>query len=313
MEVKGRNVVLSRRAILQEEQERKAQEMLRSLEPGQEFEGRVKKVTSFGAFVDIGGIEGLVHVSEMSRARVQNPADFVQPGETVRVKVLSVDRDAKGRPRIALSMKALTPDIWEQGLPLREGDIIRGKVSRLTDFGAFVEVAPGVDGLVHISEIGFERIAHPSRVLNVGQEVEALVLKIDPAQRRISLSLRGAAMRRSLESGEPGEVRLEPGQVLRGVVEESKPYGIFVRLPQIGPGARGLLPVEELGEAAGRSDLKKSFPPGQELEVEIAAVDERGRIRLSRKKGEQEGYSDFLRDQKPGKLGTLGELFRKKE
>jgi small subunit ribosomal protein S1 len=168
---RGKNIVVSRRALLQEEQEKKLQEILASLQPGFELEGKITRVADFGVFVDLGGIEGMVHVSEISHARVSHPSEVLKQGQTVKVRVVKVEPDKKDRKRIALSMKALEPDSWEKGLGFQEGEIISGKVSRLTDFGAFVEVAPGVDGLVHISEISYDRISHPGAVLHEGDAV----------------------------------------------------------------------------------------------------------------------------------------------
>jgi small subunit ribosomal protein S1 len=311
---RGKNIVVSRRMLLQEEQEKKLQETLAALKPDLELEGQVTKLTDFGAFVDIGGVEGLIHVSEVSRARIGHPSEILQPGQTVKVKILKIEPDKKGRQKISLSMKALEPDPWEVGIPFQEGDVISGKVSRLADFGAFVEVIPGLDGLVHRSEISYEKISHPSRVLNVGDPVQVRVLKIDEPNRRISLSIKAAMVFGQNGEGE-GDVRLEVGQVLKGIVEEQKPYGLFVRLPQLGMKTRGLLPLEELFES-DRSDVKKKMTPGKEVQVEIIAIDEENKIRLSQKsikeREDRGDYEKFLK--KPGRgtsLGTLGELFQK--
>ena len=316
MEIKerGKNIVVSRRMLLQEEQERKIQETLAALRPDLELEGQVTKLTDFGAFVDIGGVEGMVHVSEVSRARIGHPSEILQPGQTVRVKILKMEPDKKGRQKISLSMKVLEPDPWEKGIPFQEGDVISGKVSRLADFGAFVEIIPGLDGLVHRTEISYEKVSHPSRVLNVGDPVQARVLKIDEPNRRISLSIKAAMVFGQNGEGEE-DVRLEVGQVLKGIVEDQKPYGLFVRLPQLGMKTRGLLPLEELLEA-DRSDVKKKMPPGKEVQVEIIAIEEDNKIRLSQKsikeRDDRGDYEKFLK--KPGRgssLGTLGELFQK--
>jgi small subunit ribosomal protein S1 len=316
MEIKerGKNIVVSRRVLLQEEQERKLQETLAALRPDLELEGQVTKLTDFGAFVDIGGVEGMVHVSEVSRARIGHPSEILQPGQTVRVKILKMEPDKRGRQKISLSMKALEPDPWEVGIPFQEGDVISGKVSRLADFGAFVEVIPGLDGLVHRTEISYEKISHPSRVLNVGDPVQVRVLKIDEPNRKVSLSIKAAMVFGQNGEGE-GDVRLEVGQVLKGVVEDQKSYGLFVRLPQLGMKTRGLLPLEELLES-DRSDVKRKMTPGKEVQVEIIAIDEDNKIRLSQKsikeREDRGDYEKFLK--KPGRgssLGTLGELFQK--
>src|SRR4030043_2156890 len=148
---KGKNIIVSRRVILEEEQEKKSKETLAKLKPDLECEGKVTKLTNFGAFVDIGGIEGRVHISEISHGRINHPSEILKPGQQVKVKVMKIEADKGGRPKISLSVKALEPDSWDKGLGFEEGEIIRGKVSKLADFGAFVEGAPGVAGFVHIS------------------------------------------------------------------------------------------------------------------------------------------------------------------
>jgi len=316
MEIKerGRNVIVSRRALLEEEKEKKSKETLERLKPDLECEGKVTKLTDFGAFVDLGGVEGMIHISEISHARIGHPSEILKPGEPVRVKVMKIEPDKEGRPKVSLSIKALEPDSWEKGLGFEEGEILCGKVSRITDFGAFVEVAPGVDGLVHISEISYERISHPSRFLHEGDRVDVLVMQINREMRRISLSIKEAIIKQRMIEEESDKVHLEVGQILKGIVEDSKPYGLFIRLPQFGPKVRGLLPVEELKDSE-KGDVKKKFPRGREIQVEIMSIDEKGRIRLSQRvmeeREDREDYKKFLeKKDKSGKLGTLGDLFK---
>jgi small subunit ribosomal protein S1 len=311
---KGKNVIVSRRVLLEEEQEKKSKETLERLKPDLECEGNVTKLTDFGAFVDIGGVEGMVHISEISHVRINHPSEILKPGQLVKVKVMKIESDKEGRPKVSLSIKALEPDSWEKGLGFEEGKIIRGKVSRLADFGAFIEVAPGVDGLVHISEISYERISHPSRLLHEGDRVDVLVMGIDHETRRISLSIKEVAIKKRIIEEGSDKVRLEVGQILKGIVEDSKPYGLFIRLPQFGLKVRGLLPVEELRDSE-KGDVKKKFPRGREIQVEIISIDEKGRIRLSQRvmeeREDQEDYKKFLeKEDKGGKLGTLGDLFK---
>ena len=317
MEIKerGKNIIVSRRVLMQEEREKKSKETLERLRPDLECEGKVTKLTDFGAFVDIGGIEGLVHVSEISHVRINRPSDVLKPGQQVKVKVMKIESDREGRPKISLSIKALEPDAWDRGLGLQEGEIIHGKVSRLADFGAFVEVAPGVDGLVHISEISYDRIPHPSKLLKEGEGVDVLVMGIDREARRISLSIKEATIKRKMETeGGSEKIRLEVGQILKGIVEDIKPYGLFVRLPQFGPRVRGLLPTEEL-RGSEKGDVKKKFPKGQEIQVEIISIDEKGRIRLSQRvmeeREDRRDYQKFAeKEERAGNLGTLGEIFK---
>ena len=313
---KGKNIIVSRRVLLEEEQEKKSKETLARLKPDLECEGKVTKLTDFGAFVDIGGIEGMVHISEISHGRINHPSEILKPGQQVKVKVLKIEVDKEERPKVSLSIKALEPDSWEKGLGFEEGEIIHGKVSRLTDFGAFVEVAPGVDGLVHISEISYERVSHPSKFLHKGDRVEVLVMGIDRQTHRISLSIKEATIKKRMEKEGEGsdKVRREVGQILKGIVEDAKPYGLFVRLPQLGAKVRGLLPVEELRDSE-KGDIKRKFPKGQEIQVEIISIDEKGRIRLSQRvmeeREDREDYKKFLeKEGKNGKLGTLGDLVK---
>jgi small subunit ribosomal protein S1 len=312
---KGKNIIVSRRVILEEEQEKKLKETLSRLKPELECEGKVTKLTDFGAFVDIGGIEGLIHISEISHGRISHPSEILKTGQPVKVKVLKMETDKEGRPKISLSIKALEPDSWEKGLGFEEGEIISGKVSRLTDFGAFVEVAPGVDGLVHVSEISYERVPHPSKFLCEGDRVEVFVMGVDREAHRISLSIKEAVIQKKMSEEERSDkVRLEIGQILKGVVEDSKPYGLFIRLPQIGPKVRGLLPMEELKDSE-KKDVKRKFPRGQEIQVEIISIDEKGKIRLSQRvmeeREDREDYKKFQeKEEKGGKLGTLGDVFK---
>jgi small subunit ribosomal protein S1 len=313
---KGRNIVISRRALLEEEQEEKLEKTLAMLKPGMECAGKVTKLTDFGAFVDLGGIEGMVHLSEISHQRIGHPSETLKSGQDIRAKVMKIETDRDGRVKISLSIKALEPDSWEKGLGFQEGEIIQGKVSRLMDFGAFVEVAPGVDGLVHISEISYERISHPSKLLHEGDRVDVLVMGIDQKTRRISLSIKEAMIKKRTSEDEEGsdQVRLEVGQIVKGIVEDIKPYGIFVRLPQLGAKVRGLLPLEELKDSE-KVDVKRKFLKGTEIQTEFVSIDEKGRIRLSQKmieeRRDQEEYKKFLeKEDQDGKLGTLGDILK---
>ncbi|BCU81764.1 30S ribosomal protein S1 [Polycladomyces abyssicola] len=183
-------LILSHKAVLEEEAEKKKQATLESLQEGQVIEGTVQRITDFGAFVDIGGVDGLVHVSELAWNRVEHPSDVLTEGDKVQVKVLKVDRDNE---RISLSIKETQPGPWEKvGDEIKTGDVVTGTVKRLVSFGAFVEVYPGVEGLVHISQISRKHIATPAEVLEEGQEVRVKVLDMMPEQKRISLSIKDA-------------------------------------------------------------------------------------------------------------------------
>jgi small subunit ribosomal protein S1 len=181
-------VILSHRAVLEQKEAEQKRQMINNLEAGQVLEGTVRRITDFGVFVDIGGMDGLVHISQLSHARVSHPSDVVQEGQTVKVKVLSVDPE---KERISLSIKETLPGPWD-GITekIAVGDVVEGKVKRLVSFGAFVEIMPGVEGLVHISQIANKHIGTPHEVLKEGDVVRAKVLDVNESERRISLSIR---------------------------------------------------------------------------------------------------------------------------
>ncbi|MBU8726573.1 MULTISPECIES: 30S ribosomal protein S1 [Bacillus] len=181
-------VILSHRAVVEQEQLDKKQDFLQKLEVGSVIDGKVQRLTDFGAFVDIGGIDGLVHISQLSHAHVEKPSDVVEEGQEVQVKVLAVDRDNE---RISLSIKETLPGPWSQiGEKVKQGDVLEGTVQRLVSFGAFVEITPGVEGLVHISQISHKHIGTPHEVLEEGQTVKVKVLDVNEDEERISLSIR---------------------------------------------------------------------------------------------------------------------------
>ncbi len=193
LELRGRNnVVLSRRAYLAEENAKQANELRKKLVEGAEMTGVVTRMERFGAFVDLGGVEGLIHVSEIGHTRVENPGDVLQKNQEVRVKILEIKNLGEKNERISLSLKALQEDPWDKLVnQFSEGAIITGKVVSIQNFGAFVELAPGVEGLVHISQLSSgKRISKPGEVVSIGQEVKAVIREINRKQRRISLSMR---------------------------------------------------------------------------------------------------------------------------
>jgi small subunit ribosomal protein S1 len=317
---RGRNVIVSRRALLEEEREKLARETLERLKPGEVIEGAVTRLMKYGAFVDIGGVEGMLHISRMAHHRVGDPSDLVSAGQRVKVLVEQVETGPDGRPRISLSMKALEPTPWEKGLGFSEGEVVRGTVRRLMDFGAFVELLPGLEGLVHVSEVSFERIAHPRKLLSEGQEVNVRVLKIDEEKQRVSLSIKEASAFPPAgaegAAGREGEgVKLEEGALLNGVVESVSSGGLQVRLPEAGPGVRGFLPRAELGIQDRGADMKKKYPPGASVRVAVVSVESGDKVRLSiRRMEEQQQRGEFRtygeQGNKQGSLATLGDLFK---
>lgn len=188
---RGRNIVLSRRAHLEAEAARRADELREKLNEGAEVTGKITRLERFGAFVDLGGVEGLVHISEIAHNRVGHPKDVLRSGEEVNVKILELKGLGGDKERISLSIKALLPDPWDGALEkLQEGEVITGKVVSIQQFGAFVEVVPGVEGLVHVSQLARSRVSRPADAVSVGQEVRARIRKVDRDKKRISLSIR---------------------------------------------------------------------------------------------------------------------------
>jgi small subunit ribosomal protein S1 len=303
----GRNVVVSRRALLEEQQAAAAEETRKKILPDAVLAGTVVSLADFGAFVDLGGVQGLVPMSELSHARVERAGDRLRVGETVTVKVLRVDAD-KGR--ITLSLKALEGDPWA-AVPgqLRERQVVRGRAMRATEFGVFVQLLPGVDGLLHTSEIPRHRHGAIREMVAAGAEIAVIIAAVDPARRRVSLALapEGASVGERLESA------VTVGAVLTGTVERVEPFGVFVRL---GPGQTGLVPNAELGTTRG-TDHRRMFPAGSELKVLVLGIEEGGRrIRLSREKAlaheEQAETQAYIKDtaRKGGFGMTLGDFLK---
>ncbi len=272
---KGR-IILSRRVLLEEEEQKKRQEVLSALEPGQIVEGKIVEVTDFGAFVNIGPVDGLVHRTELSWGRFNHPREVVKEGDVVRAKVLSVDPE---RERVNLSIKAATPNPWESVAEKYEvGQKVKGKVVGLTPFGAFIEIEPGLEGLVHVSEMSWtKRPRHPSEVLKEGDEVEAVVLKIDPEEKRLSLGLRQLMPDPWKELPD----KYPPGAVIKGKVTGITPFGVFV---EIEPGIEGLIHISELDHQRIENPATL-FKKDDEVEAVILQIDPaEQRVSLSRKR-----------------------------
>lgn len=309
---KGRRVVVSRKALMRREEEGKAREVLAGMREGTELEGTVARLEAFGAFVNLGGVDGLVHVSEIRHGRTDNPADVLSIGQKVRVKVLSVKEQDGGRPKISLSIKAAQPDPWDEvAESFWVGRRVQGTVVRLADFGAFVNLALGIDGLVHVSEVDVRPVAHPKDKLTQGQQVEAVILSIDAERKRISLSIKDvlAADGVGLEgegaaTGEAGAGAAQPktptvGDIVDGWVAGIKPFGLFADLPIYGHRARALVPHEETGERRGM-DLSKRFRIGDQIRLEVIEVDAEGRIKASMTKLQDRSAEDAFKAYQAG-------------
>ncbi len=299
----GRNVVVSRRALLEAAAAKAAQETRKKLVADAVLPGTVVALADFGAFVDLGGVQGLVPMSELSHARVARAADRLSVGQAVTVKVLRID---EARGKVTLSLKALEGDPWAAVAGrLRERQVLRGRAARATEFGIFVELLPGVDGLLHASEIPRHRQAELREAVTAGAEIAVMIVTLDSGRRRVGLALapEGAAVGEELAS------TVAVGAVLIGTVERVEPFGVFVR---VGPGQMGLVPNAELGAERGM-DPRRAFVPGAEMKVLVLAIEEGGRrIRLSREKAlaheEQAEAQAYMKDAKKGGFGmTLGE------
>ena len=312
MEVRdgGRSIVVSRAELLREEQARAAEKTLENIEAGMEIEGTITRVADFGAFVDVGGVEGLIHVSELGFGHVDNPADVVSEGEKVRVKVLSIEEGERGL-RIGLSMKETMEDPWEAAIKdVYAGAKLSGTVNRIEPFGAFVEVAPHVEGLVHVSEMSWEKhVKRPSDVVSVGQVIAVEVLDVDLPRRRISLSMKAAA-------GDPwNDVtdRFVVGQEVTGTVENIEDFGVFVNLA----GVTALLPRSEMG-LSGSATPHAMFARGGEVTARVLAI-EPARRRMSLTLKSADAVADdagagprSYADEGTTGLGTLGDLLKDK-
>jgi small subunit ribosomal protein S1 len=309
-EEQGKNIILSRRALLEKEKAEKVQKLKETLHVGMDVAGTVRSVMNFGAFVDLGGIDGLIPASELSWVRNERPADILSVGQQVTARILSVDWESN---KLSLSLKAMEPDPWTRiAGTYAEGSRVTGKIVRLAPFGAFVNLEPGIDGLIHISNLGAgRRINHPKEVVEVGQTLEAYVLSVDAENRKISLSINPKV--------EPEKIVLPAvGDILEGKVEKIMPFGVFVKLKS---GLTGLIPNNEMATAQG-ADHKKMFPEGSDIKVAVIEVDtQSNKVRLSRKAAMdmavKQEYEEYLTESRQaegstGGLGTLGDLLKAK-
>ncbi|HVO94477.1 MAG TPA: 30S ribosomal protein S1 [Terriglobales bacterium] len=258
------NVVVSRRALLEKERDTLKQEILKILEEGVILEGTVKNITGYGAFVDLGGIDGILHISDMSWGRINHPSEIVQVGEKVKVVVLKFDAE---KERISLGMKQLTPDPWHtvaEKYPV--GSRVQGKVISLMDYGAFVELESGIEGLIHISEMSWTRkVAHPSKILSVGQAVEVAVLNVDPGHRRISLGLKQIMA----NPWEAAKEKYPVGTIVKGPVRNITDFGIFVGIEE---GIDGLVHISDLHWTKKIKHPSELYKKGDIVEAKVLGV-----------------------------------------
>jgi small subunit ribosomal protein S1 len=287
------NVVVSRKAVLEESANLKKAETLGEIEEGVIMEGVVKNITDYGAFVDLGGIDGLLHIIDMSWGRINSPHDILKVGDTVQVKVLKFDRD---KERISLGYKQLMPDPWQSVAErFPRGSKVHGKVVSLTDYGAFIEIEPGIEGLVHVSEMTWsKRLKHPSKILSIGQDVEAIVLEVDPNNRRISLGVKQA-------SPDPWETlpeRYHVGSRVSGKVRSLTDFGAFV---EIEDGIDGLVHVSDISWTKRVKHPSDVLKKGQQVDAVITNIDlENRRLSLSIKDLEPNAWDRFFETHRLG-------------
>lgn len=314
----GHNIVVSRRKLLEQEQRKCREQLQENLKPGDVIEGRVTKLMPFGAFVDIGGAEGLIHVSELGWSRTTKPEDVLAEGQSVTVKVMEIDWE---KDRISLSLKHAAGDPWETMVndpSFQVGHHLTGTVMQIRPFGAFVELMPGIEGLVHVSRLGAgRRINHPEEVVAVGDKVEVSILEIDRERRRLSLSMDdtiGTGIQESAEMDAETEdgPDIRPGVKLKGIVDAIRPFGVFVRFDEKRSGLLHVSEVELKGSTNPTRALHKMFPPNSEIEVVVRSV-EGQRISLTleatlERERAEEQFTDF-EDKGAADLGSLGSLF----
>lgn len=312
VELKDRDVVLSRRRVLEREASEARAKIENQLQEGAVLRGRVTQIRDFGAFVDLGGVEGLVPVRELSHDRVQRAEDVLAVGDVVEVKLMKLEREGE-KLKITLSLKALAGDPWE-GIETiaSKGRVVAGQVTRLAEFGAFVRIAAGVEGLLHVSELG-ARVTHPSEALEVGQPILAVVKDVDRSRRRIGLALCDEGAR---EGDQVQAMRAVLGAIVTATVEKHERFGVFVQITGTqGRAGRGLVPSAELGLRAG-ADVRKELPIGSEVRAKVVDATE-GRLRLSVRAAlddaERAEFDSYRDKQAPkGGMGTLGDLLREK-
>jgi small subunit ribosomal protein S1 len=290
---KRSNVVLSRKAVIEEENAGKKDQTLGQIEEDIIVEGQIKNLTDYGAFVDLGGVDGLLHVTDMSWGRLQSPAELFKVGDTIQVKVLKFDRE---RERVSLGYKQLLPDPWasvDERFPV--GARLTGRVASVADYGAFVELENGVEGLVHVSEMSWsKRVKHPSKIVNAGDTVEVEVLSIDPKARRISLGMKQVQE----NPWQTLHERYQVGSRINGRVRNLTDFGAFI---EIEDGVDGLVHVSDISWSRRIKHPSEVLKKGQEIEAVITSIDtENRRLSLSIKDLEPNAWERFVSEHKPG-------------
>ena len=295
LDQKRNNVVVSRRAVIESETSHERDQLLESLQEGQEVKGIVKNLTDYGAFVDLGGIDGLLHITDMAWKRVKHPSEIVNVGDEIQVKVLKFDRE---RTRVSLGMKQLGEDPWVAiANRYPEGSKLSGRVTNLTDYGCFVEIQEGVEGLVHVSEMDWtNKNIHPSKVVNLGDVVEVMVLDIDEERRRISLGLKQC----KINPWEDFAKTHNKGDRVEGKIKSITDFGIFIGLDG---GIDGLVHLSDISWNVPGEEAVREFKKGGDISAVVLQVDpERERISLGVKQIDDDPFNSFLDENKKGAI-----------
>ncbi len=284
---KRNNVVVSRRAVLEASQGEERQKLLQTLSEGAVVKGIVKNITDYGAFVDLGGIDGLLHITDLAWRRVKHPSEVLNVGDEVTAKILKFDQE---KNRVSLGMKQLGEDPWV-GLSRRypTGTRLFGKVTNLTDYGAFVEVEQGIEGLVHVSEMDWtNKNVHPSKVVQLGDEVEVMILEIDEERRRISLGMKQCLPNPWGEFA----INFKKGDRVKGQIKSITDFGVFIGLPG---GIDGLVHLSDLSWSAAGEEAVRNYKKGDEVEAVVLAIDtERERISLGIKQMDGDPFTNYI-------------------
>lgn len=297
------NIVVSRRAVMEAENSAERDELLAKLEEGMEVQGVVKNLTDYGAFVDLGGIDGLLHITDMAWRRIKHPSEAVEVGQDVTVKVLKFDRE---RNRVSLGLKQLGADPWsevEQTYPV--GTITKARVTNLTDYGCFAEIAEGIEGLVHVSEMDHtNKNIHPSKVVQVGDEVNVMVLEIDGERRRISLGIKQTMA----NPWEEFDKKYSKGDKITGTIKSITDFGLFIGLEG---GIDGLVHLSDISWTESGDDAIRNYSKGETVEAQVLQVDaENNRISLGIKQLNSDPFNEYLAANERGAIvkGTVKEV-----
>ncbi len=297
LDPKRNNVVVSRRSVIEQENSVEREELLAKLDEAQVVKGIVKNLTDYGAFVDLGGIDGLLHITDMSWKRIKHPSEVVQVGDEIDVKVLKFDKE---RSRVSLGMKQLGDDPWvaiSKRYP--EGSRLVGEITNLTDYGCFVEIEEGVEGLVHVSEMDWtSKNVHPSKLVNLGDKVEVMVLEIDEERRRISLGLKQC----KTNPWDEFAALHKKGDKVTGKIKSITDFGIFIGLDG---GIDGLVHMSDISWSEPGEDAVREYKKGQEIEAVVLSVDaERERISLGVKQTTYDPYNEYCENNQKGTVVT---------